>query len=291
MTTPSLTTTPATDAAPSPVRGSLRTTILPLVLLPPLLIGGAWLGWTVTQQAQRERALLMQGATQVAQGFSDRILDLEETQGRRFIEPELRATVQARAEDLLRSSQLPITDVAVTDDTGRIQVAYAARYTTGSGGSMDNAASVWTADQSSVAQAASALARRAIQTHAKTGLTAQVDTAQGRATLTAVPLTSEAGATVLLLDESRITRSLRASLLTTIAFLAALLLTVTLIAARLVNAFLDRVKAFATAADRASQGEDVTIPVTGNDELTTLGESLDRLNTSLQITLARSRRR
>lgn len=267
-------------------RRSLRTQLLALMLLPALTVGVSWAGFTLTSQAATSRALLLQGATQTAGAFSARVLDLEETTGQDLDSPELRAGVQARAEDLVREGALPVTDVAVADETGKIVVAYARAFGPGTGATGQDTAGVWKAAAPGRAGAMQALAKDALK--AERPLTRH---AQG-VTLAAAPLTGRAGVTLLALDEGAIRARVREDLVRALSLLGLVLLLSTVIGSVVLSGLIGRVTGLSRAAQAVSEGQvDVEVPVTGNDELTTLGESIDRLAESSRIALERLSRR
>ncbi|GGB76448.1 HAMP domain-containing protein [Deinococcus soli (ex Cha et al. 2016)] len=270
-------------ARPAP-RRSIGTFLLALTLLPATAVGVTWAGSTLLTQAPQHRALLLQGGTQTAQAFSDRILDLGEQSGQDLTSPELRAGVQVRAEDLLRSGTLPVTDVAVTDRTGQVVVAYDRSLGAGTGAAEENIVTRWQAKTGTLAPDVQALARAALK--ADRPLTR---TLPGRGvTLTATPITGGAGVTVLALDEAVIQRGVRASLVQSIVLLGVVLLAATVAASLVARRLITRIQQLTQAAQAVSEGElDTPIPITGRDELTTLSESVDRLAESSRIALSR----
>ncbi len=272
----------ATPTAAPARRGSIRTPLLALSLLPALAVGGAWLGTTFTQQAASDRALLLQGATQTSKAFGERILDLEEVQGLTLSAPELRAGVQERAEDLVRADLLPVTDLAVTDDRGRVLVAYARSYAAGSSAVEADTARRWTTGNPALSAAVTRLAQSALKQSG--GATERVSLGRGAVTLAAFPLPNASGVTVMALDDSDIQARVRANLLRTVAIVVAVLGLALFAASSVASNLISRLQRLSAATLAASKGDtSVTIPVTGNDELTTVGESADRMVQSNRV--------
>lgn len=271
----------ATPTAAPARRGSIRTPLLALSLLPALAVGGAWLGTTFTQQAASDRALLLQGATQTSKAFGERILDLEEVQGLTLSAPELRAGVQERAEDLVRADLLPVTDLAVTDDRGRVLVAYARSYAAGSSAVEADTARRWVTSNAALSAAVTRLAQTALK---QGGATERVSLGRGAVTLAAFPLPNASGVTVMALDDSDIQARVRANLLRTVAIVVAVLGLALFAASSVASNLISRLQRLSAATLAASKGDtSVTIPVTGNDELTTVGESADRMVQSNRV--------
>lgn len=271
----------ATPTAAPARRGSIRTPLLALSLLPALAVGGAWLGTTFTQQAASDRALLLQGATQTSKAFGERILDLEEVQGLTLSAPELRAGVQERAEDLVRADLLPVTDLAVTDDRGRVLVAYARSYAAGSSAVEADTARRWTTGNAALSAAVTRLAQTALK---QGGATERVSLGRGAVTLAAFPLPNASGVTVMALDDSDIQARVRANLLRTVVIVVAVLGLALFAASSVASTLISRLQRLSAATLAASKGDtSVTIPVTGNDELTTVGESADRMVQSNRV--------
>lgn len=268
----------------TPRQGSLRPTLLGLALVPALALGVTWGLNILGTQAATERGLLVQGATQVAQAFSDRVLDLGEQSGQSLADAELRAGVQVRAEDLLRAGTLPLTDVVVTDQTGAVVVAYDRTAVAGTGSAEEGSAQAWKASRAALAPDVQALAQEAL----KTGRPATQRVTGALVTLTAVPVPGGAGVTVLGLDERALNQNVQAHLREALVLLGIVLLLSVLAASVLASSLIGRVKRLTAAADRVSKGElDVVVPTSGKDELSTLGQAVDRLKESMRIMLDR----
>lgn len=241
-----------------------------------------WAASTLTTQADNDRTLLLQGATQTARAFSDRLLDLQEQTGQDLGNPELQAGVQIRAEDLIRSGTLPVTDVAVTDAQGRIVVAFERELSAGAAAAEEGTVRAWHSRNPGLATQLEALAQQALKTEAPITRTLN---SQGLA-VTATPLQGAAGVTLLALDDDAIGQSVRANLLRSLALLAVVLLAATLAASLVASRLIRRVQDLTTAAEAVSEGDlDRHIPITGADEITTLGEAVDRLAESSRIAL------
>ncbi|MBZ9715810.1 HAMP domain-containing protein [Deinococcus multiflagellatus] len=282
-----MTTAAPTAASPLRVatrRSTLRTPLMALSLVPALAVGASWAASVVVNQAPAQRALLLQGATQTAQAFSDRILDLQEQAGQTLGDPELRAGVQTRAEDFLLGSALPVTDVVVTNSISDVVVAYDHSQAAGTGATQENTADEWRRSRAALREPVERLAQEAIS---RSGPVTRALSDQGLV-MTAVPVAGGGGATVLVLDSGRINAGVQSNLLRSLGLLAAVTLLTLALTSTVATRLIGRLRALTEAADRISQGDmDVTVPVTGNDELTTLAQSVDRQAESLRIAMRR----
>lgn len=290
-TPPTTTITPET-AAPNtrqPRRRSIRTAILALALIPPLLISASSLISTLTVQRNHDEQLLTESVTQLTSNFSERILDLQELLALPLTDKQMLLNTTIRAETMLTTSKLPITNIAVIDPQGNVLVGYSSTFKSGDAATDPNLSKKWAKLDP---QMTAALKKTAVSVsnnllQAQQGYTGNMVISGKPTTVTASLIPGSEGVTLVTVDSSYITQRVRENvqrniLITGLMLLLTALLT-SMFAQRLINRLTNLTRLMKAAADGDMT---VAIPVTGNDEITTMEESADRLVESTKIAVS-----
>lgn len=118
----------------------------------------------------------------------------------------------------------------------------------------------------------------------QTGLTKTVQNGNKQMLLTAALIPGGEGVAVVAVDAAYVNARVQANLTRTLGLLGLTLLVSTLITAAYANRDSRRMRQLAEAVDQASKTSilenPVTIPVEGNDEITTLAEAAQRMSNS-----------
>lgn len=270
---------------------SIRQRILLLASVPALLIAGIWMYVSLNVQAQSDRRLLVTGAAQTAKTFSERILDLEENLSLSLGDPELILNAQVRAEEVIRTSTLPITDVAVYNAEGKLLVAFNKNFAANSSAQKKPAQLLndWRSADPQMFTATQTLTEQLLENLylSDEGFTKAVNI-QGRSiTLAASALPGGEGVIVTAIDEQFIQQQIRTNATRNIAILIGVLLVSVLGAVRYANGIILRIQKLSGAAFAIAQNDLTTpVPRDGNDEITSLQESIGLLRESLEITMS-----
>lgn len=270
---------------------SIRRRILLLASLPALLIAGIWMYVSLNVQAQSDRRLLVTGAAQTAKTFSERILDLEENLALSLGDRDLILNAQVRAEEVIRTSTLPITDVAVYDAEAKLLVAFNKNFAQSSSAQKKPAELVsdWRKQDPQMYAATQDLTEELLENIylSEEGFTKAVNVQGRNITLAASALPGGEGVVVTAIDEQFIQQQVRANAARNITILTAVLLLSVLGAVRYANGIILRVQRLSGAAFAIAQNDLATpVPRDGNDEITSLQESIGLLRDSLEITMS-----
>jgi HAMP domain-containing protein len=281
---------------------SLRWKLLALALAPLTVASGAWLISTITTQANENRLLLVQGAVQTASVFSKGILERMEAGGQTFEDAVLQAYVQQRTEDLVNSRLVPLDFAVVVNPSGEVVAAYDRTWNLerASEAALTDPVGTW---RNANAEAVAAVRTMSLDTmkYRRSGdgdivslepsdpLARLVSTSKNALMLAAYPLPGGAGATVLGLDGANLQARVNASALATLTKLIVVFLIAAALAAVFASSIIRRLVGLAQSADRISMGE-IERPVedTGKDEIGDLAESVERMRSSLEMTLSQN---
>lgn len=268
-------------------RGTVRTPLLLLTLLPPLAMGAAWLLTTTTSQASSDRTLILQGARQITNAFGQRMLDLQETTGLPLTDAELQATAQVRAQETLQQSTLPITNVAVFSVSGDTLIAY-----------NDNVRSIdpddpsivptWEKNNPDALKVMQSVAQRTFD-DLKLATDGYVGTVEiGNQPLTVLSSTVPGGEAVVIstVDTGYVTRRVNEGVTRNVLIILVSLLVASVVGSAYASRMIRRIKTLALATAQVSDGDmAVEIPHSGTDEISVLSDAIERMKDSLEIGL------
>ena len=280
---------------------SIRTRILLLTTLPALAISGIWLFITFGLQAKNDQRLLLNNVVQTAKTFSERVIDLEENMLLGIEDEELQSNIQVRAEEVVRSSALPITDIAVVDSEGNLSVGFNKSFPEGliAQKPQKDILTQWRNHDPEVSKAAIELANKTLeqiyltqsgeatdnQNAIKGTQTTQIK--NGALILAANSLPGADGVVITAIDGQFLKNRIQQNVIRSLTILGSVLLLSIIIASLIANGLIRRIQRLSTAAEKVSNGElKNVIPISGNDEITNLGESIDLLRDSMVITLS-----
>lgn len=271
----------------APRRGTVRTPLLLLTLLPPLAMGAAWLATTTTTQANNDRTLILQGARQITNAFGQRMLDLQETTGLPMNDRELQTTAQVRAQETLQQSTLPITNVAVFGIDGGTLVAY-----------NDNVRNIdpddpsivpaWEKTNPDVLNVMSGVAQRTFEDLklATDGYVGTVDVAGQPLTVLSSTVPGGEAVVITTVDTSYVTQRVNDGIKRNVLIIFGSLLLASVAGSTFASRLIRRIKNLAVATALVSDGDmSVEIPNSGNDEISVLSDAIDRMKDSLEIGL------
>ncbi len=281
---------------------SLRWKLLTLALAPLTVASGAWLVSTITTQAAENRLLLVQGAVQTASVFSKGILERMESGGQDFEDAALRADVQQRTEDLVNSRLVPLDFAVVVNPQGEVVAAYdrAWNLERTTEAALTDPVGTW---RRANPEALAGVRNMSLDTmkYRRSGdgdavtlepgdpLARLTPTSRGSLMLAAYPLPGGGGASVLGLDVGNLQARVNASALATSTKLALVFLVAASLAAAFASGIIRRLVGLSESADRISMG-DLERPVEdiGKDEIGDLAESVERMRSSLEMTLSQN---
>jgi HAMP domain-containing protein len=278
---------------------SLRWKLLGLALAPLTVASGAWLISTITTQANENRLLLVQGAVQTASVFSKGILERMEASGQNFEDAPLQADVQQRTEDLVNSRLVPLDFAVVVNPRGEVIAAYDRAWDLERApeATLTDPVGTWRKANPETLAAVRTMSLETIK-YRRSGdgdivtlepgdpLARLASTSTGSLMLAAYPLPGDGGATVLGLDGNSLQARVNASALATLTKLAVVFLVAASLAAVFASGIIRRLVGLSESADRISMG-DIERPVEaiGKDEIGDLAESVERMRSSLEMTL------
>jgi HAMP domain-containing protein len=278
---------------------SLRWKLLALALAPLSVASGAWLISTVTSQAAENRLLLVQGAVQTASVFSKGILERMESGGQNFEDAALRADVQQRTEDLVNSRLVPLDFAVVVNPDGQIVSAYDRSWNLERApeAALTDPVGTWRKANPDAVAAVRSMSLDTIKyrpssqgdvvsLEPRDPLARFAPVPMGSLMLAAYPMPGGGGATVLGLDGRSLQNRVNASALATVGRLAVVFLIAASLAALFASSIIRRLVGLSQSADRISMGEiERPVEVTGQDEIGDLAESVERMRSSLEMTL------
>lgn len=264
-------------------RGSIRTTFTLLVLGPLLALSGVWLVNSASAQRNSDQQLVMGSVSQLTSNFSERVLDLTETLGLGLTEKELIANAMIRAEDTVRGNPLPITNIAVVGSDGEVLIGYARSFAEGSAGSDPELVNRWVGNDPAVTKAVKGIAEKMNSNllMAKSGFVGTVMEDGKPITLAAKPIPGSDGVTVVTVDSNYVQDRVQQGVRRNLLILLVTLLVVIPLLSYFLSQLIRRITALTDAAMAASDGNmETVIPVTGNDEFTSLALAVRRMFTS-----------
>lgn len=267
-------------------RGSIRTRFLLIGLIPVLTLGAPWLTYTLTIQKANDERLLLESVGQLTSNYSERILDLEEALGLPLEEPEIVTNALRRTEALIHSSALPITNVAVINQDGKVIVAYSNAFPEGSLMTDQDIVKRWTAENPTVLKAMRNVASETFGDllQAQQGFKGRVNVDGQSITLASALIPGNEGVSVITVDPSYIDQRVRQNVVQTVLYILGSLIVTVLAVLLVTSPLVRRLRLLAQKvelASRSSYGDErVTIDVDGNDEVTDMQEAAQRLNQS-----------
>ncbi len=281
---------------------SLRWKLLALALAPLTVASGAWLVSTITTQAAENRLLLVQGAVQTASVFSKGILERMEAGGQDFEDAALRADVQQRTEDLVNSRLVPLDFAVVVNPQGEVVAAYdrAWNLERTTEAALTDPVGTW---RRANPEALTGVRNMSLDTmkYRRSGdgdavtlepgdpLARLMPTSRGSLMLAAYPLPGGGGASVLGLDVGNLQARVNASALATSTKLALVFLVAASLAAAFASGIIRRLVGLSESADRISMGDlERPVEAIGKDEIGDLAESVERMRSSLEMTLSQN---
>lgn len=286
---------------------SLRWKILPLAILPVLLLGGAWLTDTFTSRAKTSEGLLVRGALQTAALFSRQVLSGVDDATSGLNTPVNLAIIQQNVVDLFQAQVLPLTHVAVTDESGKLIAVYdqdfdgsqvgAQKYNDPVGTYKNLAAkAVMTLEQIgalNISQDTKNALQFAENPSPENPFAQIFQDASGETEyFVAYPIENKLGSVHLALDAKTIGEPAARSINITLIVLAFTLALVSAIASYFANAISRRMLNLASLADKVSMGDlEQTITASSKDEIGDLAQALERMRISLRAAVARFSRR
>lgn len=286
---------------------SLRWKILPLAILPVLLLGGAWLTDTFTSRAKTSEGLLVRGALQTAALFSRQVLSGVDDATGGLNTPVNLAIIQQNVVDLFQAQVLPLTHVAVTDETGKLIAVYdqdfdgsqvgASKYNDPVGTYQKLAAkAVMTLEQIgalNILQDTKNASQFAENPSPENPFARIFKDASGETKyFVAYPIENKLGSVHLALDAKTIGEPAARSINITLIVLGITLALVSAIASYFANAISRRMLKLASLADKVSMGDlEQAITASSKDEIGDLAQALERMRISLRAAVARFSRK
>lgn len=286
---------------------SLRWKILPLAILPVLLLGGAWLTDTFTSRAKTSEGLLVRGALQTAALFSRQVLSGVDDATGGLNTPVNLAIVQQNVVDLFKAQVLPLTHVAVTDETGRLIAIYDEDFSGSEVGSgkYNNPVGTYTKLAPDDVRTIEQIGALNISQDTKNALQfaenpnrqnpfAQIftDTSGKSEYFVAYPIENKLGSVHLALDARTIGEPAARSINLTLIVLGITLVLVSAIASYFANLISKRMTNLANLADKVSMGDlEQAITASSKDEIGDLAQALERMRISLRAAVARFSRK
>ena len=277
-----------TAASKTEKRRSVRTKLLRLALLPLTLLGVTRLAQVLTS----DRTDTLQTTNQILglynSNYLERIGDMQDSAGRALYDADIRAMTVLRGQEAMQQSALPLDHVVVTDEQGQLMAATSSDNTTRVGTGEGYAAKQWIDAHPQTYQAAQAAAS-VIMAQVKAGqpvpppYVASVQ-ADGHALLVNAQVLPQGNGVSLMFADGAYVQRMTVNRL--IQALWPLLLALVLAASYAIHEgqqFAQRLMRFASVLTRASEGEPVEIPVTGNDEIGDAEVAGKRIYTSYKL--------
>lgn len=281
---PPAATTPAT-----PRRGTIRTRFLLIGLIPVFTLGLPWLGYTLTVQRSNDERLLLESVSQLTSNYSERILDLEEALGLPLQEQEVITSALGRTETLIKTSALPITNVAVVNEQGQVVIAYSDRFPEGSALTDQNIVQRWEKENPTILKAVKNIASETYGDLllAQDGFSGRINVDGQTITLASALIPGNEGVSVITVDTAYIDQRMRENTLRALLFILASLAVTLFAVQRVTTPMVRRLKRLAAGTEQASRTsygeEQAVIDVNGNDEITDMQVAAKRLRDSNMV--------
>lgn len=269
--------------------GSVRTLLIALTLIPPLITGGVNAVTQFEREPNRQRSILLEGITYATQTFAVNTADLMENEGKSLDDKRLRVQLQTRAEHLIHNSKtntFPIRDILMTNQEGIIMMASSAQFKYGSASIRGDWHKDWRKQNPELVQEVTEAARHA---HIKdTSVTTAIQ--NSNILISAVPLAGPSGVAIMILDDHALNNIAREGIGKQLLWTLIIALISGLVALLIASQLAQRIMNLTTEARRIGEARtiaelDKPVQVTGNDELSILGRNLDRLRAGIRATL------
>lgn len=276
-------------ASPQKRTGSVRTLLIALTLIPPLLTGGVNAITQFEREPNRQRSILLEGITYATQTFAVSTANLMENEGKSLNDKRLRVQLQTRAEHLIHHSKtntFPIRDILMTNQEGIIMMASSAQFKYGSASIRGDWQKAWRKQNPKLAQAVTEAARYA---HIKdTSTTTAIQ--NSNVLISAVPLAGPSGVAVMIIDDHALNNIAQEGIGSQLLWTLIMALISGLVALIIASHLAQRIMNLTAEARRIGEARtiaelDKPVQITGNDELSILGRNLDRLRAGIRATL------
>jgi HAMP domain-containing protein len=285
---------------------SLRWKLLLLALLPVLVLGLAVAYSALTVQAKQYRLQLVRAGVQTAAVFGQEILGDFENSARGFADSNLRGLLQQRMNELLKSQLLPIDFAVISNEKNQAVAVFTKAFSAPDvpESAISDPIGTWTRASPEVVAAVRTMTTETLKYRRPSGAVDQVELSsnaplardvqagQKKLLLSAYPIPSGVGTVVLGLDNGAVENQIAKTVTTTLLQLLAVFAVTALLAILFASGLVQRLLGLSGVADRISMGEFQTqVPIKGNDEISSLGESIERLRDSLEDAMGRLARR
>lgn len=268
---------------------SIRTLLLALALIPPLITGVIHAISQYKYEPTRQRNVLLEGVVYATQTFAVNATDLMESEGKSLNDKRLRVTLQTNAENLIHKSKtntFPVRDILMTNGEGMIMMASSNQFEYGSAGIRNDWQETWRKQNPELVLQIAEIARQAQRQDAPATLAVP----KTNALISAVPLAGPSGVAIMIMDDQALhqlaLRGVENQLLLTLM----IALGSSIISVFIANNFAQRILMLTYEARRIGEARtlaelDRPIHIRGNDELSILARNLDRLRAGARATM------
>lgn len=268
---------------------SIRTLLLALALIPPLITGVIHAISQYKYEPTRQRNVLLEGVVYATQTFAVNATDLMESEGKSLNDKRLRVTLQTNAENLIHKSKtntFPVRDILMTNGEGMIMMASSNQFEYGSAGIRNDWQETWRKQNPELVLQIAEIARQAQRQDAPATLAVP----KTNALISAVPLAGPSGVAIMIMDDQALNQLALRGVENQLLLTLMIALGSSIISVFIANNFAQRILMLTYEARRIGEARtlaelDRPIHIRGNDELSILARNLDRLRAGARATM------